>query len=112
MEIIQYEQDNKYMDPPLASNIKNLLLTFRRNISLLYDYHDGPIPYVYINFALSISLVYLPLFSYAVAVNVREGSGFLFTDGYGAMMFFFLMDFFMVLARTFRAHSRYLGEKE
>ena len=52
---------------------------------------------MYINFAMILSVCYLPLFSYAVAVNVRENGGFYIEDGKGAIAFFFIMDWVMVL---------------
>jgi len=101
MEMMQEMKDTGYIDSAAASQLKMILLTFRACIGDLFDYHDGPIPYVYINFAQIISLFFLPLFSYAGAVNIREGAGFLITDGRGGIVFFFFMDWLFVFLTSF-----------
>jgi len=101
MGMMREAQDAGYLDPPGAAQLTSILSTFRLNIKHLFDYHDGPIPYVYINFSQFISLIFLPLFAYAGAVNIREGQGSLISDGRGGIIFFFFMDWLFVFLTAF-----------
>ena len=52
-----------------AWSLQNQILALRAKLASLYEYKDQPIPFVYIHMVYLLTSVYLPLFSYSMALS-------------------------------------------
>ena len=62
-------RSGKLKDKLMGNMVKEIML-LHEMISSLYDFGDQPIPFVYIHLIFFLCLIYLPLFSYSIAVNM------------------------------------------
>ncbi|KAJ1494989.1 Bestrophin, RFP-TM, chloride channel-domain-containing protein [Baffinella frigidus] len=102
VQIVETQRKGGFLEEMSGAELKSFIMQFRSGIETIYAHHKQPIPYVYGNFVYTITLVYLPLFSYAVAVNsspseLAPGE----THTTGSVAFFFSIHFTIVFFNTF-----------
>ncbi|KAJ1479818.1 Bestrophin, RFP-TM, chloride channel-domain-containing protein [Baffinella frigidus] len=100
--IIEAQRKKGALGEIAASEMKLQVLRFRNFFDTIFKHHEQPIPYVYGNFVYTITVVYLLLFSYAVAVNSTDFAAT--TDkplGVGSIAFYFLVHFILVFLNAF-----------
>ena len=60
-----------YSETIMAKEIINQILMFRGKMGSIFDFADMPIPLIYTHLVVLIAWVFLPLYTFAVAANVR-----------------------------------------
>ena len=56
----------------ISENTIKIILNLRKELTRLYEYADQPIPFFYLHLVFFVSLLYIPVFAYTVAVAVDE----------------------------------------
>eukprot|EP01033_Poteriospumella_lacustris_P007103 gene7103-5109_t len=76
------------IEPLTLQTLVSEVLALRGCIGALYDYDDQPIPFVYVHILFFLTLFYLPLMTYAVALQFPIGSEFYVPDIIGSLLVF------------------------
>jgi hypothetical protein len=74
VEMLYGAIDKGIMSERVGENIVKIVLALRQDLTKLYEHADQPIPFFYLHLVFFISLFYIPLFSYTLAVT-GSGSG-------------------------------------
>lgn len=70
LEILNEAVRTGKMKDKLMGNMVKEVMFLHEAISSLYDFGDQPIPFIYIHIIFFLCLIYLPLFSYSVALSL------------------------------------------
>lgn len=71
-EVLRDQVVQSVVSERIAENTIKIILNLRKELTRLYEYADQPIPFFYLHLVFFISLLYIPVFAYTVAVAVQD----------------------------------------
>ena len=71
-EVLRDQTVKSVVSERIAENTIKIILNLRKELTRLYEYADQPIPFFYLHLVFFISLLYIPIFAYTVAVAVDD----------------------------------------
>ena len=69
VDLIEKEYRAGFITDMRCQQLQNQVLVLRESIKTLYDFNDQPLPFFYVHLAYILVFFYLPLFTYAVAID-------------------------------------------
>jgi len=69
VDLIEKEYKAGFITDMRCQQLQNQVLVLRDSIKTLYDFNDQPLPFFYVHLAYILVFFYLPLFTYAVAID-------------------------------------------